>query len=113
MGLQYFMSRNAANLTTLVIHSVLIDVNKLECVSRIIPVSDCEVRDAAIEASLSVHSICKKYSYILGPVVESIVGLTTSLSRQFVKFKPTTLSNPVNFVEMNVRIKIQTFFQQK
>ena len=33
----------------------------------------------------------------LGPVVQSIVSLTTSLRRHFVKYMPTTLSNPLLF----------------
>ena len=31
----------------------------------------------------------------LGPVVQSIVSLTTSLRHYFVKYMPTTLSNPL------------------
>ena len=66
----------------------------------------------------------------LGPVVQSIVSLTSSLRRQLVKYMPTTLSNTLLFfVRKNVRIfcntiifcwknvrifcKILTFFQQK
>ena len=33
----------------------------------------------------------------LGPVVQSIVSLTTPLRCQFVKYMPTTLSNPLLF----------------
>ena len=33
----------------------------------------------------------------LGPVVQSIVSLTTLLRRHFVKYMPTTLSNPLLF----------------
>ena len=33
-----------------------------------------------------------------GPVVQSIVSLTTSLRRHFVKYMPTTLSNPLLFM---------------
>ena len=33
----------------------------------------------------------------LGPVVQSIVSLTTSLRCQFVKYMPTILSNPLLF----------------
>ena len=33
----------------------------------------------------------------LGPVVQSIVSLTTSLRRQFVKYVLTILSNPLLF----------------
>ena len=40
-----------------------------------------------------------------GPVVQSIVSLTTSLRCQFVKYMPTTLSNPLLFfVGKNVKI---------
>ena len=40
-----------------------------------------------------------------GPVVQSIVSLTTSLSGHLVKYIPTTLSNTLLFfVEKNVRI---------
>ena len=34
---------------------------------------------------------------VLGPVVQSIVSLTTSLRCQFVKYMQTTLSNPLLF----------------
>ena len=34
---------------------------------------------------------------VQGPVVQSIVSLTTSLRRHFVKYMPTTLSNPLLF----------------
>ena len=41
----------------------------------------------------------------LGPVVQSIVSLTKSLRRYFVKYMPTTLSKPVLFfIGRNVRI---------
>ena len=42
---------------------------------------------------------------VQGPVVQSTVGLTTSLRRQFVKYLPNTYANtlPV-FVEKNVRV---------
>ena len=36
-------------------------------------------------------------SVILGPVVQSIVSLTTSLSCQFVRYIPTILPNPLLF----------------
>ena len=38
-----------------------------------------------------------KHSFIQGPIVESIVSLTTSLRRQFVKYMPTTFSNTLLF----------------
>ena len=38
------------------------------------------------------------YYDVLGPVVQSIVSLTTSFRRYFVKYMPTTLSNPLLFV---------------
>ena len=42
---------------------------------------------------------------VLGPVVQSVVSLTTSLRHHFVKYMPTTLSNQLLcFVEKNVRI---------
>ena len=37
------------------------------------------------------------FDYNLGPVVQSIVSLTTSLKRHFVNCMPTTLSNPLLF----------------
>ena len=36
-------------------------------------------------------------SLVQGPVVQSIVSLTTSLRRHFVKYMLTTLSNPLLF----------------
>ena len=52
---------------------------------------------------------------ILGPVAQSIVSLTMSLIRQFVKYMLTTYANTSLFFLKNVRIlqKILTFFQQK
>ena len=47
------------------------------------------------------------YDKDLGPVVQSIVSLTTSLRRQFVKYMLTILSNPLLFfflLKKNVRI---------
>ena len=54
----------------------------------------------------------------LGPVVQSIVSLTTSLRRQLVKYMPTKLSNTLLFFVGNMSEsfalqKILTFFQQK
>ena len=54
----------------------------------------------------------------MGPVVQSIVSLTTSLRRQLVKYMPTKLSNPLLFFvekmsESFAVQKILTFFQQK
>ena len=40
----------------------------------------------------------------LGPVVQSIVSLTMSLRRRFVKYMLTTLSNSLLFLLKNVRI---------
>ena len=41
----------------------------------------------------ALHRVTKDH----GPVVQSIVSLTTSLRRQFVKYMPTILSNPLLF----------------
>ena len=41
---------------------------------------------------------------LLGPVVQSIVSLMTSLRRQLVKYMPTEFSNTLIFCEKNVRI---------
>ena len=54
----------------------------------------------------------------LGPVVQSIVSLTTSLRRQLVKYMPTKLSNTLLFFvgkceNLFALQKILTFFQQK
>ena len=40
----------------------------------------------------------------LGPVVQSIIRITTTLRRQLVKYMLTTLSNAVVFLLKNVRI---------
>ena len=54
--------------------------------------------------------------YDQGPVVQSIVSLTSSLRRQLVKYMymPTTLSNPLLlfFVE-KIGESFATFFEQK
>ena len=54
----------------------------------------------------------------LGPVVQSIVSLTTLLRRHLVKYMPTNLSNTLLFFVEKMREsyavqKILTFFQQK
>ena len=51
----------------------------------------------------------------LGPVVQSIVSLTTSLIRQFIKYVLTTLSNPLLlfFLLKKCENLLHTFFQQK
>ena len=46
--------------------------------------------------SVAICSILAAKVY-QGPVVQSIVRLTTSLRHQFVKYMPTTLSNPLLF----------------
>ena len=53
---------------------------------------------------------------VQGPVVQSIVSLTSSLRRQLVKYMPTTNQNPLLFFVgkcENLLHKILTFFQQK
>ena len=58
--------------------------------------------------ALLLNDLCMLYVYHpvvnQGPVVQSIVSLTTLLRRQFVKYMPTTLSNPLLFFVENVRI---------
>ena len=44
-----------------------------------------------------LQGVLLKQINILGPVVQSIVSLTTSLRRHFVKYMLTTLSNPLLF----------------
>ena len=44
-----------------------------------------------------VNMLLGRSSKYLGPVVQSIVSLTASLRCQFVKYMPTTLSNPLLF----------------
>ena len=46
----------------------------------------------------NMHMIWTHFNHaVQGPVVQSIVSLTASLIRHFVKFMPTTLSNPLLF----------------
>ena len=52
-----------------------------------------------------------KYPNTLGPVVQSIVSLTTSLRGHLVKYIPITLSNTLLFFVGKMLEK--TFFQQK
>ena len=50
---------------------------------------------------MPVHTIKAQISLqflaVLGPVVQSIVSITTLLRRHFVKYMLTTLSNPLLF----------------
>ena len=49
-----------------------------------------------------------------GPVVQSIVSLTTSFRGHLVKYIPTTLSNTLLFFVGKIALqKILSFFQQK
>ena len=62
--------------------------------------------------------VAKQFITNLGPVVQSIISLTTSLRRHFVKYMLTILSNPLLFfVEKIVRIfcsaKDSHIFKQK
>ena len=73
-----------------------------------------------IQASTSSWGLTavRKLPPVQGPVVQSIVSLTTSLRRHFVKYMLTTLSNPLSFFvekmcESFAVQKILTFFQQK
>ena len=66
---------------------------------------------------VSVIVLHKDLTY-QGPVVQSIVILTTSLRRHFVKYMPTTLSNPLLFLLKKCENLLQCkrfshFFQQK
>ena len=62
---------------------------------------------------LLLNDLCMLYAYHpvvnRGPVVQSIVSLTTLLRRQFVKYMPTTFSNPLLFLLKNVRIFCTAF----
>ena len=49
-------------------------------------------------AAMPIYGKTFKILLLQGPVVQSIVSLTTSLRRQFVKYMPTTLSNTQLFV---------------
>ena len=44
-----------------------------------------------------IFTVCLQSVNCLGPVVQSIVSLTTSLRRQLVKYMPTALSNTLLF----------------
>ena len=46
---------------------------------------------------VNVMNIAGGFESCLGPVVQSIVSLTTSLRRQLFKYIPTTLSNTLLF----------------
>ena len=64
------------------------------------------------------HVRCDDGSKVLGPDFQSIVSLTTSLRRQFVKYMPATLSNRLLFfVEKNcgnlLQCKVSHIFPTK
>ena len=67
------------------------------------------VRIGAIIFSLFVTAgqVCAEEQ---GPVVQSIVSLTMSLRHYFVKYMPTTLSNPLLFFVVRPHYRIHCYF---
>ena len=64
----------------------------------------CTVSDYE-SSSVTLYLAMDGIESILGPVVQRIVSLTTSLIRQLVKYMPTTLSNTLYFLlKKNLRI---------
>ena len=110
MALQHFSGHTSLATVTLG-HTVPVQAS--EAVNQYI-VSILIMSLRALSAELFSNLKKRMFNFILynvqGPVVQSIVSLTTSLRRHLVKYMPTTLSNTLLFFAMQ---KILTFFQQK
>ena len=68
------------------------------CYLNLVSTHNISIYEEILKIEISLLIIIK-YPPNLGPVVQSIVSLTTSLRRQLVKYMPTELSNTLLFFQ--------------